>query len=223
MGKILFIEDKVELHSVVTESLQPEHFVTCVKTTSEAHEALAKDIFDLLIVDIGLGDGNGIEFMKDFKSPKKTPFIFLTGRTDIEDKLKAFETGAQDYITKPFDARELKVRVNTRLKASNAGHNETFQNRQFKIEVPLQRAYVLQEDQEVALNLTPIEFKLLYYFCSNENRIINRDEILGVVWGKNVNVLQRTIDKHISSLRQKLGSAARQIETVPQVGYRYIS
>jgi DNA-binding response OmpR family regulator len=223
LAQILFIEDKVELHTIVTESLQPEHVVTCVKSTSEARDKLINNVWDLLIVDIGLGDGNGLEFMSEMKNSKTTPFIFLTGRTDIEDKLKAFATGAQDYITKPFDSRELKVRVNARLKSGQAGRSETFQNKQFKIEVPLQRAYFVGADQEVALNLTPIEFKLLYYFCSNENRIINRDEILGVVWGKNVNVLQRTIDKHISSLRQKLGPAARQIETVPQVGYRYSS
>ncbi len=223
MAKILFLEDTSDLHSIVRESLSPEHQVTCVETTNKAREQIAGHDWDLLLVDVSLGEEDGFEFVRETTELKLIPFIFLTGRVDIADKIKGFELGAQDYVTKPFDARELKVRVNARLKFKNVFPAEEFKNRTFKIEVPLQRAYVIENSDEVALNLTPIEFKLLYYFCANENRVINRDEILTVVWGKNVNVLQRTIDKHISSLRQKLGSVARQIETIPQVGYRYIS
>ena len=223
MAQILFIEDKSELHSVVNESLQPEHQVTSVSTAAEARVKLADHDWDLLIVDIGLSDGNGMELMRQTRFLRDIPFIFLTGRTDIQDKLMAFEAGAQDYLTKPFDSRELKARVTARLQNLGKSTKENFKNSTFRIEVPLQRVFALRPEGEVQLNLTPIEFKILYYFCTNENRIINRDEILGVVWGKSVNVLQRTIDKHISSLRQKLGAAARQIETIPQVGYRYIS
>jgi DNA-binding response OmpR family regulator len=183
---------------------------------------MAHQHWDLLLVDIGLDDGNGFELVTDKGAAEPTPFIFVTGRTDVDDKVKAFEIGAQDYVTKPFDSRELKARVNARIKTV-CHRTEHFQNKTFRIEIPLQRAYLMEGDTETALNLTPIEFKLLYYFCAHENRVVKREEILEVVWGKNVNVLQRTIDKHISSLRQKLGSVARQIETIPQVGYRYIS
>jgi len=217
VAKILFIEDAFELHSLVEEALRPDHEVTSVATVGEARE-LINHPWDLMLVDVGLSDGSGFELIREAKQHKPTPFIFLTGRSHIDDKLAGFELGAQDYVTKPFDARELKARVNARLQTAP---KEKFKNKTFKIEIPLQRAYILQGDSEVELHLTPIEFKLLYYFCSNENKIINRDEILGVVWGKKVNVLQRTIDKHISSLRQKLGPVASQIETIPQVGYRY--
>lgn len=223
MARILFIDDTTELHSVITESLYPEHQVTCVSTIAQARSEFAGRDWALLIVDIGLTDGDGFDFVREVSELRSTPFIFLTGRTDMDAKLKGFALGAQDYVTKPFDSRELKARVDARLLATNKKTSEEFVNKTFKIEVPLQRAYILNNPDEAALNLTPIEFKLLYYFCANENRIINRDEILNVVWGKSVNVLQRTIDKHISSLRQKLGPVARQIETIPQVGYRYIS
>lgn len=222
MAKILFIEDISDLHTVVSAALYPEHQVTCVSNLAQARQELATGDWDLLLIDVGLDDGDGFNLVRELRGAK--PFIFLTGLIDIENKLKGFALGAQDYVTKPFDARELKARVNARLlSAASGSRREEFKNRTFKIQIPLQRAYLLEQSDSVALQLTPIEFKLLYYFCANENRVINRDEILNVVWGRNVNVLQRTIDKHISSLRQKLGPVARQIETIPQVGYRYIS
>jgi two-component system phosphate regulon response regulator PhoB len=148
------------------------------------------------------------------------PIIFITGRSEIEDKEMAFSMGADDYIVKPMSTRELRARVLGRLRrAQKVGENFTVGN--LKFELPLQKVIILNGTLESSLDTTSLEFRILLYFAKHEDHIFSRNQLLTAVWGENVHLLERTVDTHISHLRKKLKEAGSDITIRPIHGSGY--
>jgi len=175
---------------------------------------------DLILLDLMLPDADGMEICRNLKSDdetRKIPVIMLTARTMESDKVAGLDTGADDYITKPFSPRELVARVKAVLRRAG-----TLIAPVIKIggvlSIDQERFEVIANGNPIAL--TAVEFKILTLLASNRGKVFPRDRILDHLWGNEKAVIDRTIDVHIRNLREKLGDAAGLVQNVRGVGYR---
>lgn len=207
---------------------QPDYRVTCVATAGDAFKQLEQQTFDIVLLDIVLPDGDGYRvcsLMQNDDRLRSIPVFFLTGRTEVYDKVMAFSLGADDYIVKPFDPVELRARVDARLakRRIQLSVEDCIQKGDLKINLASQKATVAQKDGgETDLRLTPAEFKLLGFLARNEGKLCSRSQLLSAVWGRDVHVLDHNVYTHICALRRKLSSKTSSIESVPRLGYRFV-
>ena len=209
---ILLIEDNLEMAILVQRSLSGV-LVIVAKTLSEAVLALSVQNFDLILLDINLPDGDGLEFFKTLKT--FAPVIILSANSSPDTKSSAFGAGVEDNITKPFCRIDLQARVSRRLHVNkpNAGSGSLLNLGELAIDKDLQRALV----NGGAIELTSIEFKILMILANNANSAVNRGLIFSTVWPDG-DANTRAIDTHVSKLRKKIG--AKFIESVHGLGYR---
>lgn len=219
------VEDSQVTISIVKAALKDVCDLTIAETIGGGLEAIAKHSFDLILLDINLPDGNGFDAyakIRELEHYKLTPILFLTARIELEDKVRGFSLGADDYIVKPFDLVELKMRIAAKLKnlsARKSASEITFGP--FEVSVAAQRVSVKDETGSGRkLELTSSQFKLLFHLLRNENRTVSRDEILKEVWGSEVNVSDRTVDTHVYAIRRELGSLKKLLLSVHGKGYR---
>ena len=223
--KILVIEDEPDIRRNLEYNLGREGFkASSVGSLDEANEKLKSKKFDLILLDLMLPDGSGLDLCKKIKSNSETeatPIIILTAKDDEVDKVVGFELGADDYVTKPFSVRELILRVKAILKRSDAKIKEVVEvERQFgdlKIDVDSHEVHV---DSQL-IELTALEFRLLKELVDKRGRVQSRDQLLSEVWGYNAEVTTRTVDTHIKRLREKLGSMGKYVQTIRGVGYKF--
>jgi DNA-binding response OmpR family regulator len=223
--KILLVEDSPQVQIVVEASLKDFDVVGC-STIKDAEKLLRSEIFSCMILDIELPDGDGVSFFSKLQTDpkfKSIPTIFLTGKGDLSKKLAAFSLGAEDFVTKPFEAAELAARVQARIKKNQ-------QTRQTG-DVTIQDLSLLKDQMKIvikgangpsSLSLTALEFKILNLLLRNIDRIFERDTIIDEAWGSGVTVVDRTVDAHISHLRKKLAPSMVTIEAIPGVGYKAV-
>jgi len=220
--KVFLIEDDEDIALVVKEALKSqgfevEHFLRAL----EFFRAVEKETPDLVIIDVMLPDFDGFRianFLKNRPDLAEIPVIFLTARVSEEDRLKGFELGADDYITKPFSVKELVARVRAVLRRSG----KLKERKIFRVkglEVDVERVSVRVEGKEVGL--TPTEFRILTILLENYGRAISRDRLIEKVWGYGHDAGDRTVDVHIKHLRDKLGEYGKFIKTVRGFGYRF--
>jgi two-component system alkaline phosphatase synthesis response regulator PhoP len=181
---------------------------------------------DLVLLDLSLPDGDGLPacgLLSNDPDLSQIPVFIVTSRTDPETKLMGLGLGANDFIVKPFNEKELQLKIQNKLKRDSAIKKSSGKITKFGFEVNLdeQRAFVDEKGQKTVLSLTSTEFKLLTYFLKNENKVISRDQLLEHVWGQDVHVSDRTVDSHVSSLRKKCGSQAKRFQSVYGEGYRF--
>jgi two-component system, OmpR family, phosphate regulon response regulator PhoB len=229
MYSLLVVEDAPDFQIMIQRVLSGPGFrLKCVETAAAAIEELDREIFDLVLLDIILPDGEGYRVctrMQSEERTRNTPVFFLTGKTDVDDKIRAFSLGADDYIVKPFDPLELKARIEAKLakKKIKDSTEDTFRKGKLKIDLGFQKAFQVGEDgKENDLRLTPAEFKLLHYLIRNEGKLCSRSQLLSAIWGKEVHVLDHNVYTHICALRRKLADRAEYIESVPRLGYRFV-
>ena len=223
--KILIIEDEPDIRRNLEYNLGREGFnASSVGSLDEADEKLKSKKFDLILLDLMLPDGSGLDLCKKIKSNSETeatPIIILTAKDDEVDKVVGFELGADDYVTKPFSVRELILRVKAILKRSDTKTKEVVEvERQFgdlKIDVDSHEVHV---DSQL-IELTALEFRLLKELVDKRGRVQSRDQLLSEVWGYNAEVTTRTVDTHIKRLREKLGSMGKYVQTIRGVGYKF--
>jgi len=223
--KILVIEDEPDIRKNLEYNLGREGFkASSVGSLDEANEKLKSKKFDLILLDLMLPDGSGLDLCKKIKSNSETeatPIIILTAKDDEVDKVVGFELGADDYVTKPFSVRELILRVKAILKRSDTKTKEVVEvERQFgdlKIDVDSHEVHV---DSQL-IELTALEFRLLKELVDKRGRVQSRDQLLSEVWGYNAEVTTRTVDTHIKRLREKLGSMGKYVQTIRGVGYKF--
>ena len=216
--KILIIEDEPDIRRNLEYNLGREGFkASSVGSLDEANEKLKSKKFDLILLDLMLPDGSGLDLCKKIKSNSETeatPIIILTAKDDEVDKVVGFELGADDYVTKPFSVRELILRVKAILKRSDTKTKEVVEvERQFgdlKIDVDSHEVHV---DSQL-IELTALEFRLLKELVDKRGRVQSRDQLLSEVWGYNAEVTTRTVDTHIKRLREKLGSMGKYVQTI---------
>ncbi|MDR0958713.1 MAG: response regulator transcription factor [Clostridiales bacterium] len=211
--KILLVEDDTMIASGLVYALQSEGYeVTHCKTVSSALAAIDVRQFNLAVLDLGLPDGSGFDVREKLGD---TAVIFLTVVDDEGNIVKALDGGAEDYITKPFRLRELLARIKAVLRRQG-GRADTLTLGKVSIVVATGKAYI----DGNALDLTPLEYRLLLIFANNKGLILSRSQILDGLWDSAGNFVEdNTLTVYIKRLREKLGSAV-DIETVRGMGYK---
>lgn len=221
---ILVVEDDPSINDILNIALTAEGYKVITSFSgNEAMEALSFNDIDLVLLDINLPDKTGFEICKDIIKKYKTAIIMLTARNDIVDKVLGLEFGADDYITKPFDIREVVTRIKVVLRRLEKVIIKDEKNILFvdtKVKINKERRAVYRENQEVKLK--PKEYDLLLFLASNKNRVFTREELLDKVWGYDYDGEIRTVDIHVRRLRAKLDENGQSIiETVFGVGYAF--
>jgi two-component system phosphate regulon response regulator PhoB len=220
---ILIIEDERALVEVLTYNLRKEGFEVLAATDGQDGLRRAQTTLpDLVVLDLMLPVIEGLEVCRVLKSGVRTrdiPLLMLTARSEEVDEIVGFQMGADDYVTKPFKIKPLIQRIKAllRRKKTPAGEGDVVAAGGIEIDRAQHRATVSGEE----LSLTPTEFRLLWALVRQPGRAFSRHELMEAAMGDDALVLERTIDVHVKSLRQKLGSRAEQIETVRGVGYRF--
>ncbi|MNJ93251.1 Response regulator MprA [compost metagenome] len=218
MRKILLVEDDLSLGETLTERLKKDYDVSWGQSFAEAWELFSKHRdTDLVILDVGLPDGNGFALAEKIKASSPALFIFLTAQADAESRLKGFELGAEEYIPKPFHLKELLLRVKHVLDAHAPAR-----------EIKLDSCTVNFATMSVQKNSGQIEYpavtdmKVLQLLIEKAPRVLSRDEIMNEVWGVDKNPSHRTIDNIIVRLRHLLGDEGeRHIRSIRGVGYQW--
>ena len=222
---ILVIEDEPDIRKNLEYNLGREGFI--VSSVASLHDAEQKlqnnNDFSLILLDLMLPDGSGLDLCKKTKANPETetiPIIILTAKDDEVDKVVGFELGADDYVTKPFSVRELILRIKAILKRGQKKEDVLEVGRQFgdlSIDVESHEVQV-NNDQ---IDLTALEFRLLRQLVDRRGRVQSRDQLLSDVWGYSSEVTTRTVDTHIKRLREKLGSMGKYVQTIRGVGYKF--
>ncbi|CAN5589805.1 response regulator transcription factor [soil metagenome] len=219
MARILCVEDTPEVRLIIQATLS-NYQVVFADTMAAALPMIEKDRFDLVLMDIELPDGNGLEIFATTASLLRgVPVFFLTGHLDFASKAAAFSLGADDFIVKPFDPRDLRLRVDSKLRKMQQEGSQTNQMRIGDLVCHLEEQRVVRSDG-TAYDLTALEFRLFYLLAKTPQKIFTRAEILDRVWGQNVSVTDRAVDVHISNLRKKIVGSSVTIEAVVGSGYR---
>ncbi len=226
MARILVVEDTPEIQKIIKYTLGSQHNLTIADTISKAESKLEKDIFDIILLDVVLPDGNGFYFcskVKNGENNNKTPIIFLSSKSKTDDKVMGLSLGAEDYITKPFEPAELKARVQARLRSVEKKDKPTdyLIKDDLKIHLTHQKVYLTQDKKDNYVDLTPLEYKLLLYFIKNQDRVFSRDLLIEKVWDNDLTISDRTVDTHVSNLRKKLSSSSFSISSIYGIGYRF--
>ena len=220
---IFCVEDDGNIRELVVYTLESTGFqARGFEDGSSFLEALALETPELVLLDIMLPGEDGMELLKKLKGSSKTrdiPVIMVTAKGAEYDKVKGLDAGADDYVTKPFGMMELISRIKAVLRRSskkNPADGETIEIGKIQIN---QKKHEVKVDDEV-VNLTLKEYELLKRLMKNSNIVLTRDQLLEDIWGYDFDGETRTVDVHVRTLRQKLGNAGEQIETVRGVGYR---
>jgi len=222
--KILLVEDEKNIAKVVAYNLEREGYqVAAARDGEEALAKTRKENPDLVILDLMLPKLDGLEVCRQLKGDPKTariPIIMLTAKTQEADRVVGLELGADDYVAKPFSVRELAARVKAVLRRGQPTEAPVLW-KGWDLEVDWERRKV--KSKKKLVELTPKEFELLKVLVEASGRVLSRELLLEKVWGYDQasEIQSRTVDLHISQLRQKLGSPGKQILTVTGAGYRF--
>ena len=222
-GTILVIDDEKDFIELVKYNLEKDGFlVKGVLDGESGLSAAARDIPDLIIVDLMLPGIDGLEVCRRLRSDDRTaaiPIIMLTAKSAESDRVVGLELGADDYVTKPFSPRELSARVKAVLRRSSPQTGGPQVIRRGGLTIDLTRREVICMGNPIAL--TASEFRLLHFLANHPGHVFSRSELIDGAMGREVSVVDRTIDVHVTGLRKKLGDCGEWIETVRGFGYRF--
>ena len=220
--KLLLVEDEDRLATVLKSFFEKENFNVAIVSDGEDAIFQAESLKpDIILLDWMLPNMSGLEICRQIRSTKglkTTPIIFLTAKGEEEDKLRGLDTGADDYVTKPFSQMELLARINSLLRRSRPSNLDDQLSYKNTISMDLKTFRVKREGKIVKLN--PKEFDLLRLFMENPGKVFSRDQLLDKIWG-NINVEPRTVDVHIRRLRKNINinNTKDLIRTVRSSGY----
>lgn len=221
--RILVVDDEQDLCEILKFNLETEGYE--VETANSAEEAIVLDIpsYDLLLLDVMMGEMSGFALAKKLKADERTsniPIIFLTARDTENDTVTGFNLGADDYISKPFSIREVLVRIRAVLRRTTPQQEEGGKNiLKFQgLVLDLDKKTVTIEGEPVAFTKT--EFEILHTLLDERGRVFSRQELINRVWPSDVLVLDRTVDVNITRLRKKIGPFAKCIVT--RLGFGYL-
>lgn len=216
--KILIIEDDKSIVRMLVAYLRKQDYDTDVAFDGKMGcEMALKEEFDLIILDLGLPDIDGWDVCDKVRKKKDIPILILTARDDLKDKVRGLDTGADDYLTKPFEMKELKARISALSRRNSRLLIRGNILRAGGILMNIKDHIVKVDNGEV--ELTKKEYALLEYFLRNKNQILSRLQILTHVWDQNVDTFTNTVDVHVASLRKKISNNGDIIRTVHGVGY----
>ena len=224
MAKILIVEDEKNMQEIIAEYMRRGgHTCFTADDGMDALQALKNNPMDLMILDIMMPHLDGFSVCKVAREMSSIPIIMLTAKSNEDDKLKGYDLGADDYMTKPFSPKVLLAKTNALLRRSSAlladNLNAINSVNGGKISIVPSAHKVFLEGQEIAL--TYKEYELLYFLMSNPGQIFSREQLLNRIWGYDFEGTTRTVDTHIKTLRQKLGEEGRHIVTLIRSGYKF--
>jgi two-component system phosphate regulon response regulator PhoB len=222
---VLLVDDERDILSVLDFNLRAAGFETILASNGEqALQQLRRRVPDLVLLDLMLPDLPGTEVCRRIKADPRTrgvPVVMLTAKSEEVDRVVGFELGADDYVTKPFSVRELVLRLKAILRRSagvRSAERPPTSVGPIRVDVDSHRAWV----DEVEVQLTPLEFKLLVTLMARLGRVQSREQLLEDVWEMSSELETRTVDTHVKRLREKLGSGRDLLETVRGIGYRLV-
>ncbi len=223
MSKILIVDDESNIIELLRLYLEKEGYSTVsARSGTEALTRFSQDNPDLIILDIMIPEPDGWQVCREIRKTSSVPIIMLTAKAETFDKVLGLELGADDYLTKPFEAKELVARVKAVLRRSDTKQPDS------KKIISFDNLSVNIENYELAINgnlidVPPKELELLHFLASNPNRVYTREQLLEEVWGFDYFGDSRTVDVHIKRLREKFEGveANWQLKTVWGVGYKF--
>ncbi len=229
MYHILIVDDEARIRSLIRKYAEFEgHTVTEAGDGMEAVRLCRKESFDIIIMDIMMPELDGFSACREIRKVSDTPIIMLSARGEEYDKINGFETGIDDYVVKPFSAKELMLRIDAIMKRSRSFNRQSDEVKKqnviieldgggFKADLTARIVYINGE----RVDMSPKEYDLLFYMLDNRNIALSRDKLLSEVWGYDFFGDARTLDTHIKLLRKSLGDYSRYIVTLRGVGYRF--
>ncbi len=224
--KILFVDDDERICRLVKRYVAKNDFdMICVHSGTEAHALLRSTSFELILLDVMLPDTNGFTLAQEIRNTSTTPIIFLTAKAEIDDKVSGLQIGADDYITKPFEEKELIARIQTVLRRTqpaiaSTSHKKMATFSGWNLDMLKQ---TLSSPQGEKIEITSTEYALLWKLVSLSNNTISREEILNILSGREWSPLDRSADMAISKLRKKIEKDPRKpeiIKTIRNKGYQ---
>jgi len=220
---ILIVEDDVDIRDMLRFSLEREGFhITEAEDAENAIRLLDQPGIDVALIDWMLPGMSGVEFVRRLRlddHTKELPLIMLTARGEERDKLRGFDVGADDYLTKPFSPKELVARIRAVMRRSANNEDELLSIGELSLDTQAHRLVLAGEP----IHVGPTEYRLLEFLMRNPERVFSREQLLDRVWGRNVYVEDRTVDVHVLRLRKLLvkQNYDRHIQTVRGAGYRF--
>ena len=221
--RILIVEDEFKLADIIASRLKKEHYTVDISTDGEEglYNALT-DIYDLIILDVMLPKLNGFEILKEIRNKNiNSKVIMLTAKAMLDDKLTGFESGADDYVTKPFHIEELVARINVQLrKKSNRVNTDYIEYSDLKLNI--KNSTLTCTTTNESIELVCKEFLLLEYLINNSNQIVSKDILYDKVWGLDNEIESNNLEAYISFIRRKInaiGSIVR-IKAIRGLGYK---
>lgn len=223
--KILVVDDEEDVTDLLEYNLKSSGYEVKVINDPLLIMGTARNFQpDLILLDIMMPELNGLQICRMLRADntmKQVPVIFLTARGEAEDRVKGLETGADDYICKPFDIREVVLRVQSVFKRSSQSPGDAAKIlRVGDVEIDVEKYKLTVADKQI--DLTATEFRLLRLLMTRKGRVQSRENLLVNVWNYESDIETRTVDTHIRRLREKLGKSGDIIETVRGVGYRVV-
>lgn len=220
--RILIIEDEMKLAEAIAFRLKKEHYIVDINNDGETGlDNALTNVYDLIILDVMLPKVNGFEILKEIKKEKlDTKVIMLTAKTMLEDKLYGFETGANDYITKPFHMDELVARVNVWLRNNVNIKKNVIEAGDLILNID--KANISCKTTNETIDIMGKEYLLLEYFMNNPNQVISREQVYNKVWGFDNNAESNNLEAYLSFIRKKLriiGSETN-IKAIRGLGYK---
>jgi two-component system OmpR family response regulator len=222
---ILVVDDDLEIRQLLSRYLSQQGFqVATAETGLKMNQALAKQAHDLVVLDVMLEDASGLDLCRALRAKSTTPVILLTALKEDIDRIVGLELGADDYVSKPFNPRELLARIRAVLRRSTQGQPQptqlTYLFEGFRAEVDTRRVFDSNGDE---IQLTAAEFDLLRVFLQRPGRVLSRDVLLDLTHGRDSASFDRSIDVLVSRLRRKLGENERfnLLKTLRNGGYQF--
>lgn len=223
-GKILVVDDDLNICELLRLYIEREDFdVVIANDGAEAVEVFKREQPDLMLLDIMLPNMDGWQVCKEIRKISNRPVIMLTAKGELFDKILGLELGADDYIVKPFEAKEVIARIHAVLRRTAAPNQEEVSK-----EINWDKLAINLTNYELRVNgklidTPPKEMELLYYLASNPNKVFTRDQLLDKVWGFDYYGDSRTVDVHVKRLREKINGVSDQwsLKTVWGIGYKF--
>lgn len=217
--KILVVDDEAMIREVIKEYCAANHFTTDEAASGkEALKKLQTNAYDFMVLDIMMPEMDGYTLLEELPKEKRIPTLVLSARGEEFDKLRGFELGIDDYLTKPFSPKELIARIKAIYNRSNQNLPNIYKLNTLELNFS---AHTLKIDNKL-INVTPKEFEILTYLIKNKGIAISREQLLSRLWGYDYFGDDRTIDTHIKMLRNNLGQYRDHIITVRGIGYKFI-
>jgi DNA-binding response OmpR family regulator len=215
--RVLIVEDESTLRKLEKDFLEKKGFIVDdVDRGDKALSIVELNEYDCILLDLNLPKTDGITVAKEIRKKRdNTPIIMVTARSQIYDKLEGFDSGADDYITKPFDMKELVARINSLIKRSHINQEQLLQTDEMKI-YP-EKNLVVKGGKEIEISNK--EMGVLQYLLRNKGKIISSEELLEHVWDSNIDMFTETVKTHIKTLRKKIDPEKKIIKTVRGKGY----